>query len=57
MAGGGIKGGVHYGATDEFGYKAVEKRVSAHDIHATVLHLLGLEHTRRPTASTAATTA
>ena len=46
MAGGGIKRGVHYGATDEFGYKAVEKRGSAHDIHATVLHLLGLEHTR-----------
>jgi hypothetical protein len=46
LAGGGIKGGVHYGASDEFGYKAVENRVSVHDIHATVLHLLGLEHTQ-----------
>jgi uncharacterized protein (DUF1501 family) len=46
MAGGGIKGGVHYGATDDFGYKAVENRTSVHDIQATVLHLLGLDHTR-----------
>jgi hypothetical protein len=46
MAGGGVKGGVQYGASDEFGYKAVENRVNAHDIHATVLHLLGLEHTK-----------
>jgi hypothetical protein len=46
MAGGGIKGGMAYGATDEFGFKAVEKRVHPHDIHATVLHLLGLDHTR-----------
>lgn len=44
MAGGGTRGGAQYGASDEFGYKAVENRVSAHDIHATVLHLLGLEH-------------
>ena len=44
MAGGGIKGGVHYGASDEFGYKAVENRTSVHDIHATVLHLFGLNH-------------
>jgi hypothetical protein len=46
MAGGGIRGGVHYGSTDDFGYKAVENRTSVHDIQATVLHLLGLDHTR-----------
>jgi hypothetical protein len=46
MAGGGIRGGVHYGQSDEFGYKAVENRVSIHDLHATILHLLGLDHTR-----------
>ena len=44
LAGGGVKGGVHYGATDEFGYEAVENKVSVHDLHATVLHLLGLDH-------------
>lgn len=44
MAGGGIKGGAHYGASDEFGYKAVENRTSVHDIHATVLKLFGLDH-------------
>jgi hypothetical protein len=46
LAGGGIKGGTVYGATDEFGFKAVENRVSAHDLHATMLHLLGLDHKR-----------
>ena len=46
MAGGGVKGGVHYGATDELGHKAVESRVSINDLHATILHLLGIEHTR-----------
>jgi hypothetical protein len=46
LAGGGIRGGTHYGATDEFGYKAVENRVSVHDLQATVLHLMGLDHTR-----------
>jgi uncharacterized protein (DUF1501 family) len=46
MAGGGIKGGTVYGATDEWGYKVVENRVEIHDIHATMLHLLGLEHTK-----------
>ncbi|MCE9568075.1 MAG: DUF1501 domain-containing protein [Planctomycetes bacterium] len=44
MAGGGVKGGTHYGATDEFGYKAVENRTSVHDLHATILHLLGINH-------------
>jgi hypothetical protein len=44
LAGGGVKAGLVYGATDEFGFKAVEKQVSIHDLHATVLHLLGLDH-------------
>jgi hypothetical protein len=46
MAGGGVKGGVHHGATDEIGFKAVEDRVSINDLHATVLHVLGLDHKR-----------
>lgn len=46
MAGAGIKGGVSYGATDDIGHHAVEGRVSVHDIHATILHLLGLDHER-----------
>ena len=46
MAGGGVKGGVHHGKTDDFGYKAVENRVSVHDLQATILHLLGLDHTK-----------
>ena len=46
MAGGGVKGGTAYGATDEFGFAAVENRVHVHDIHATILHLMGLDHTR-----------
>ena len=45
-AGGGIRGGMAYGATDEFGYRAVENRVHVHDLHATLLHLLGFDHTR-----------
>ncbi len=44
MAGGGVKGGMNYGATDEIGYEAVEKPMHIHDWHATVLHLLGLDH-------------
>lgn len=44
LAGGGIKGGTVYGATDEFGYKAIENKVEIHDLHATMLHLLGLDH-------------
>jgi hypothetical protein len=44
MAGGGIKGGIRYGATDEFGYKAVENRLGVNDLHATILHLLGIDH-------------
>jgi hypothetical protein len=46
MAGGGVRGGMRYGATDELGEKAVEARMSTHDLHATILHLLGLDHTR-----------
>jgi hypothetical protein len=46
MAGGGVKGGTIYGATDEFGYRAVENRLEIHDLHATMLHLLGLDHTK-----------
>ena len=46
MAGGGIKGGISYGNTDEFGYNAVEKPVPVHDIHATMLHLMGVDHKR-----------
>lgn len=46
LAGGGVKGGTVYGATDEFGFKAVEDRVPVHDLHATMLHLLGLDHQR-----------
>ena len=44
MAGAGIQGGVSYGETDEIGYKAVKDRVSVHDLHATMLHLLGMDH-------------
>ena len=46
MAGGGVKGGTVYGATDEFGFKAVENPVPIHDLHATVLHMLGIDHLR-----------
>ena len=46
MAGGGIKGGVTYGATDELGYNAVENVFELHDLHATMLHLLGIDHLR-----------
>jgi hypothetical protein len=46
LAGGGVRGGLAYGATDEFGWEAVENRVHVHDLHATILHLLGLDHER-----------
>jgi hypothetical protein len=46
MAGGGIKGGLTYGATDEFGYRSVENVVSMHDLHATMLHLCGIDYHR-----------
>ena len=44
MAGGGVKEGFAYGATDEFGYRAVENKLDIHDLHATMLHLLGMDH-------------
>ncbi len=44
MAGGGLKGGLTYGNTDDYGYQAVENKVHVHDLHATILHLLGLDH-------------
>lgn len=44
LAGGGIRGGQAYGATDDFGYRAVEKRTQTADLHATILHLLGMDH-------------
>ncbi|MBL8179244.1 MAG: DUF1501 domain-containing protein [Bryobacterales bacterium] len=46
MAGGGVKGGMAHGATDDFGFRAQERRVHIHDLHATMLHLLGLDHKR-----------
>ncbi|WP_146506391.1 DUF1501 domain-containing protein [Rubinisphaera italica] len=46
MAGGGVKAGTVYGATDEWGYKAIENRTEVHDLHATMLHLLGVDHTQ-----------
>jgi hypothetical protein len=46
MAGGGVRGGTVYGATDEFGFRAVEDRVQVRDLHATILHLLGIDHTQ-----------
>jgi hypothetical protein len=46
MAGGGVQGGQRYGATDEYGIAAVENKTHFHDLHATMLHLLGLDHTR-----------
>ncbi len=49
MAGGGIKGGISHGKTDEFGYNAVEDVVSVHDLHATILRLLGVDHKRLTT--------
>lgn len=46
FAGGGVKGGTHYGETDEIGHKATVNKVHIHDLHATVLHLMGIEHTK-----------
>jgi len=46
LAGGGVKGGKIHGATDDFGFHAVEDRVHVHDLQATVLHLLGIDHTK-----------
>jgi hypothetical protein len=46
MAGGGVRGGMSFGATDEFGLSAIEDRVHVHDLHATILHLMGIDHER-----------
>jgi uncharacterized protein (DUF1501 family) len=46
LSGGGVRAGTVYGATDEFGWEAIENRVHVHDLHATILHLLGLDHKR-----------
>ena len=46
MAGGGVKPGYHFGASDEFGFYARENRVHVHDLHATILHLMGIDHER-----------
>ncbi len=46
LAGGGVRGGVSHGLSDEFGYKVAEDRVTIHDLHATMLHLLGIDHTK-----------
>ncbi len=46
LAGGGVRGGQAYGATDEFGFRAVDRPTSVHDLHATILHLLGIDHER-----------
>jgi uncharacterized protein (DUF1501 family) len=46
LAGGGVKAGYRHGATDDYGYYSVENKVHFHDLHATMLHLLGLEHTK-----------
>jgi hypothetical protein len=46
MAGGGVKGGIAYGLTDEIGATVAENKVHVHDFHATILHLLGIDHTR-----------
>jgi hypothetical protein len=46
LAGGGVKGGLAYGATDEYGWHAIENRIHVHDLHATILHLMGIDHER-----------
>ncbi len=46
LAGGGIRGGITHGATDEYGWYAIENKVHVHDLHATLLHLMGLDHTK-----------
>jgi len=46
MCGGGVRGGMAYGEADEYGYRATTNRVHMHDLHATILHLLGIDHER-----------
>jgi len=57
LAGGRVKGGITYGATDDFGFKAIDKPVHVHDLHATILHLMGIDHTKLTYHYTAATSA
>ncbi|MDB4388045.1 DUF1501 domain-containing protein, partial [Akkermansiaceae bacterium] len=47
MAGGGTKGGMTYGATDEYGYRVTENKLTVHDLHANMLHLMGVDHTKQ----------
>ena len=54
LAGGGVKGGFHFGETDDYGYRAAVDKVHLHDMHATLLHLMGIDHTNSPTAMRAA---
>ena len=46
MCGGGTKQGHHHGTTDDYGYYAIQDKVSIHDLHATILHLMGMDHKR-----------
>jgi arylsulfatase A-like enzyme len=49
MAGGGVKAGITHGATDDFGYNVIQEPVSVHDLHATIMHIMGIDHTRLTT--------
>ncbi len=57
VVGGGVRGGMMYGATDRFGMKSVEDRVHVHDLHATILHLPGIDRERLTTDTRDATSA
>ena len=57
MAGGGIKPGIVYGETDDFSYNIVDNPVHIHDLNATILHCLGIDHSGSPSASKASITA
>jgi hypothetical protein len=46
MAGGGVKAGLTYGDTDDMGYRVINGKIHVHDLHATMLHLLGIDHTK-----------
>jgi hypothetical protein len=55
LAGGGVKGGMVHGKTDELAMEAVDKRMHVHDLHATILHLMGLNHENSPSITAAET--
>jgi hypothetical protein len=57
LAGGGIKGGITYGVTDDFDWKVVDRPIHVHDIHATILYLMGIDHTKLTFSSSGATLA